>query len=423
MLEESFNMSAAELDRFIITTKVNDKLLTQEEAGKILNISTRQVRRLLKAWRLKGAAGLINKKRGHCGRKPLNVGLKNQITHILRSVFYDYGPTLAAEKLGEYHKIQISKESVRTIMVKEELWKPRVKKERKIHPPRERRPNFGELVQIDGSVHDWFEGRGPRCTLLVFVDDATSTILALKFVECESSLGYFSILKDYILRYGKPRAFYSDKHGVFRVNSKGANDKKEGFTQFGRVLDELDVQLIYAHSPQAKGRVERLNGVLQDRLTKDLRYHNISTIEQANEYLDQFRINYNIQFSKKPKHTEDLHRPLCEQEIRELETLCSIQTKRKLSKDRTLRYKNTIYKVHMPGKDKSLCQASVTVCENESAEITIFHKNKPLPYTVYKESLAYGEILTQRELQSFLNQKMSLWRPVKSVVTELPNWL
>lgn len=420
MLEERLLMSTKELDRLEVIKKVLERRLSQVAAAKLLGLSTRQLRRLTRRFEALGAKGLVSRKRGSCGRKKVSKSLVNQAIDIIQRDFYDYGPTLAAEKLLEYHDIALSKETVRQLMIQSGLWKAKHKKASKPHPRRERRAHFGELIQIDGSVHHWFEERGPRCTLLVFVDDATSMILELKLVEAETTLGYFSALKSYLKSYGKPTAIYSDKHGVFKVNAKSSNPNRDGLTQFGRALDELGIQAIFAHSPQAKGRVERANATLQDRLIKALRYQNIATIEEGNQFLEDFRTDYNQRFAKLPQQPVDVHRHLSRQERQGLDITCSIQTKRKLSKDRTLRYKDTLYNIKLPGKGKSLCQASVIVCENGSDKITILYRNQPLPYTVYKENCAYGQILTQKELQSYLNQKAQSWVPVSQNISELP---
>ena len=204
---------------------------------------------------------------------------------LIQEHFYDYGPTLAAEALEEHYNINISKETARQWMINEKIWQPFTKPEPKLHPSRERRACFGELLQVDGSDHAWFEGRGDKCTLLVFIDDATSYITELQFVKSETTLDYFSALKNQLERYGAPVSIYSDKHGVFKVNHPEAKSGN-GLTQFGRALKELNVKIIYAQSAQAKGRVERANRTLQDRLLKALRFHEISDMDSGNIFLE-----------------------------------------------------------------------------------------------------------------------------------------
>src|SRR5271167_3190680 len=205
--------------------------------------------------------------------------------------------------------LHISRETLRAWMVADGLWQTRRKRRGRVYQPRYRRECLGELVQIDGSEHRWFEDRGEMCTLLAFVDDATSRLMRLRFVASESAFDYFRATKDYLETHGKPVAFYSDKHGIFRVNS---NDAVAGdrITQFGRVLSELNIDIICANSPQAKGRVERAFGTLQDRLVKELRLAGISTVTAANAWLPGFITGYHARFGRQPQNAKDLHRPL-----------------------------------------------------------------------------------------------------------------
>ena len=223
-----------------------------------------------------GAAGLISKRRGRPSNNRLPEKTINKARQLLRSRYHDFGPTLAAEKLA-IEGVSLSVETVRQLLIREGLWKAKRVRRAVIHQLRERRARLGELVQIDGSPHDWFEGRAPKCTLLVFVDDATSRLMYLQFVEAETTFNYFAAVRSYLTEFGKPLAFYSDKFGVFRVNIPNALSGT-GLTQFGRALKELDIELICAHSPQAKGRVERANQTLQDRLTKELRLRGLCTV-------------------------------------------------------------------------------------------------------------------------------------------------
>jgi hypothetical protein len=234
-----------------------------------------------------------------------------------------------------------------------------------IHQLRERRPRLGELVQIDGSPHDWFEGRAPKCTLLVFVDDATSRLMYLQFVEAETTFNYFAGVRSYITAFGKPLAFYSDKFGVFRVNMPNPLSGT-GLTQFGRALKELDIELICAHSPQAKGRVERANQTLQDRLTKELRLGGISSLEQANAYLPEFIAAYNKRFAVAPRSTESAHRSLSKgADLDRILTLCERRT---LSKNLTLSYNNVIYQIKTKRCAYTMRQAHVEVRERHPGD-------------------------------------------------------
>ena len=228
---------------------------------------------------------------------------------MISAHYADFGPTLASEKLLERHGIHVSKETVRKLMIEAGIWRTRAQRKPKIHQPRLRRPCFGELIQIDGSEHRWFEGRAPSCTLLVFIDDATGQLVGMHFCHAESTFEYMNVTKRYLLEYGKPVAFYSDKHTVFRVNKAGATHD-EGITQFGQALHDLNIESICANSPAAKGRVERANGTLQDRLVKEMRLARISSIADGNAFLQEFRLDYNVRFGRAPASDHDAHRKL-----------------------------------------------------------------------------------------------------------------
>src|SRR5690349_1271093 len=301
-------MSQPELTRLEVIQRVKRKTLKQRQAAELLSITVRQVKRLCKAYQSNGAAGLISKRRGRPSNNRLPAKTINKATQLLRSRYPDFGPTLAAEKLA-IEGVSLSVETVRQLLIGEGLWKANAVRRAVIHQLRERRARVGELVQIDGSPHDWFEGRAPKCTLLVFVDDATSRLMYLQFVAAETTFNYFAGVHSYLSEFGKPLAFYSDKFGVFRVNIPNALSGT-GLTQFGRALKELDIEIICANSPQAKGRVERANQTLQDRLVKELRLQHISNAECANAYAPQFMVDFNHRFSLPPADPQDAHRPL-----------------------------------------------------------------------------------------------------------------
>ena len=258
-------MSTKELSRGEVMQRLLDRRMSQQEAATILQLSTRQVKRVLRLYRQDRAAGLISKQRGRTSNNRLSEAEKHPALNLLKSKYRGFGPTLAHEKLVEKEHLTISAESVRQLLLAEDLWKARKLKKVVTHQLRERRACLGELVQIDGSPHDWFEGRAAPCVLLVFIDDATGKLVQLQFVDSESFFSYSQAAADYFRRCGKPVAFYSDKHGVFRVNQRSAGTG-DALTQFGRAMHELDIQIICANTPQAKGRVERANQTLQDRL-------------------------------------------------------------------------------------------------------------------------------------------------------------
>lgn len=248
---ELLTMSKKELTRLELMQRLEQGRMKQEEAAESLGISTRHIRRLLRSYREQGEKGLISKRRGRESNNRLKAEIKQQVIDLLHSRYRDFGPTLAHEKLTEVHELELSVESVRQIMITEELWKPRKVKRDEAHQMRPRRACLGELVQIDGSPHPWFEDRGPDCTLLVYIDDATGKLMELLFVPVETTFAYFAATRHYLEQHGRPLAFYSDKSGIFKVNAKNALSGS-GITQFGQAMKTLDIEIICANSPQAK---------------------------------------------------------------------------------------------------------------------------------------------------------------------------
>ena len=289
------SMSRSEIDRMTVLRDLAEDRIRVSQATMLMGLGRRQVFRLAKAFRRRGPAALASRRRGKPSNHSYPSVLRTEVIGIIRERYADFGPTLAGEKLTELHGIELSRETIRQWMMAAGLWKDRGQRLKPVHQPRHRRDCVGELIQIDGSNHWWFEARGPRCTLLVYIDDSTSRLMHLQFVETESTFDYFKATRAYLERYGKPIAFYSDKHGVFRVNKKDAAGG-DGMTQFGRALHALNVDIICANSSQAKGRVERANGTLQDRLVKEMRLRGIDTMEAGNTFLPAFMADYRITY-------------------------------------------------------------------------------------------------------------------------------
>lgn len=335
-MEETIEMSTKELTRFRVLSGVKEKTLTQVKAAKLLGITDRQVRNLLALLESKGPHGLVSKKRQHPSNRRKSQAFKQQVLSIIREKYDDFGPTLAKEKLEEKHEINISTETLRKWMIEARIWNSKHRKIKK-HPLRKRKECFGEMIQIDGSHEYWFEERGERCVAIVFVDDATGKITSLHFSKGESLNAYFKALEGHLKRYGRPISLYSDHFAVFDSQVEG------NLTQFKRALRTLGIRSILANSPQAKGRVERANRTLQDRLIKEMRLLGISTIEGANEYVDTFVEQYNKKFSKEPVRKFDAHRPL---ETRvDFSRILSRYEERTLTKDATFQFHNKFYKI------------------------------------------------------------------------------
>ncbi|MBN2256751.1 MAG: ISNCY family transposase [Anaerolineaceae bacterium] len=328
--ETLVQMSRRELDRKRLLDRILDRLLPQKDAAMEMGLSGRHVRRLLRRYKEHGAPGLVSQRRGKPSNRKLPEALKNRVLELIRNRYPDFGPTLANEKLAQVHRVEISAETLRLWMIEAKLWHGKVRRRAKPHPMRERRARFGELIQIDGSPHDWFEGRAPSCTLIIFIDDASNRVLAAVFVPVEAMEDYMKTLRHYIKKHGRPVALYADKHSIFYISDKDKLQEGE-LTQFGRVTKTLDIELIAAHSPQAKGRVERAFQVFQDRVIKEMRLAGVSSIEQGNAFLAKYLPLYNRRFAKVPRQPEDAHRSVQHSE-QELDLIFSIHYQRILSR-------------------------------------------------------------------------------------------
>jgi hypothetical protein len=323
-LADILSMSKRELTRAEILQRLVDNRLKQAQAAPILNLSIRYIKRLLRAYHDHGVAALVSKRRGKPGNHRLPQTVIDLALKLISSNYADFGPTLAHEKLTQVHNLKLSVESVRKLMTGSGLWQVRRARPPRIHQSRQRRSCLGELVQIDGYPHDWFEGRAPRCTLLVFIDDATGRLMHLRFVKSETTFTYFEAVAGYLKLLGLPRAFYSDKYSVFRP-TKAEALSGQGITQFGRAMQELDIEIICTNTPQAKGRVERVNQTLQDRLVKELRLLGISSMQEANAYVAEFIRAFNDKFAVEPRSDADAHRPVLG--TQELERILRVKVK------------------------------------------------------------------------------------------------
>jgi hypothetical protein len=394
-------MSQKELNRIPVLQQVCDKLLTQSAAAKLLNLSVRQLQRVLARYLSYGATGIASRKRGMPANNRAPDDLKLQVLALLREKYSDFGPTLATEKLSERHQIMISTETVRHWMIADGLWVPHARRKARVYQPRYRRDCLGELIQIDGSHHDWFEGRASKCCLLVYIDDATGRLMHLRFCETESAFDYMLATREYIDKHGKPVAFYSDKHAVFRVSQ--AESRRTGTTQFGRVLHDLNIELICANSSQAKGRVERANLTLQDRLIKEMRLESISSIEEANVWLDSFILDFNRRFAKAPKYPKNLHRPVNEQPA-ELDDIFAWQELRTFSKSLTFQYDKMLYLVEPTEENTRIAGEKIMVYDYPDGTLGFKYGYRMLTYQVF-DKLAIvdqGAIVDNKRLGAVL---------------------
>jgi hypothetical protein len=411
-------LSHKEIDRLTVIQNVISKQLTQAQAAAQLQLCVRQVKRLVRAYRLNGVEGLIS---GHRLRPP-----NNQIAHTVRSqaitliqaYYSDFSPTFAHEKLTQLHGIQCSVETLRKWMTADGLWKTKARKKAHIHPSRPRRSCLGELIQIDGSPHAWFENRGPVCCLIVFIDDATSRLMALRFIPAETTQAYLATLKTYLNQHGRPVALYSDKHSIFRLHLQGKDHEP---TQFARAVHALDIELICANTPQAKGRVERANQTLQDRLVKELRLAKIDDIDSANNWLPEFIKRYNERFAVAPESSVDAHRQVLHTPA-ELELILSQQYLRVLSKNLTLQFCNQEYQIQNYGKGYRLRGAKVTVCRTTDDKIILSYQGKRLDHTVFNRDKLPMVIADGKTIHEHIDRvKQKQKRLISSYVVKKPS--
>jgi len=394
-------MSERDLQRIEVLSKVIDGRMTLVSAAHVLGLSTRQVRRLLERMRTDGAASIRHKAIGRPSNNRISDGVRDYAVTLVGEHYADFGPTLAAEKLAERDGLRVSRETLRRWMVDDGLWLSR-KQRRTFHQPRLRREAYGELVQIDGSEHRWFEDRGDPCSLLVFVDDATGKLMQLRFVRSESAFTYFEALALYLKAHGAPVAFYSDKHSVFRVAKKDAKGG-QGMTQFGRALSELNIEILCANSSQAKGRVERMNRTLQDRLVKELRLAGIDDMEAGNAFLPGFMEHYNARFSVAPARSDDLHRPMNLAPDRLRDVLCK-REQRYVGAQLTFSYERQRIMLEETEVTRGLVGRYVETYAYADGRLDVRWKGHSLPYRVFDKDqrVTHAAITENKRLSDVL---------------------
>jgi transposase len=372
-------MSEQELERVEVIALRQAGQIDQSEAARRLKVSVRQVRRLEARVVLGGPAALRSARRGQPSNRRVAPAVASQAVALIRQHYADFAPTLAAEYLGEHHGISLSKETVRRLMIEARLWRARRGPSARLHAQRERRERFGELIQIDGSYHAWFEARAQPCCLLVFIDDATSRLTQCRFLPHETTFGYMQTLYEHIGQHGLPMALYSDRHSIFSVNSPKA--KARSLSQFARALQTLGIEGICANSPQAKGRVERANRTLQDRLVKAMRLARIDSIEQANAWLPGFVSRHNAKFSVSPQFCEDAHVAYRDKPAK-LRQILAKHHPRKLSPQLSCQFDSTLLQAHFNSGGLGMRGAAVTVIEHFDCTLELLWRGKPLEFAL-----------------------------------------
>lgn len=374
-MEDILTMSQSELKRLHVIRKVLDKRIKQHEAAAFLEVSPRQVRRLVKRVKEESDKGVIHRLRGKRSHNALQDVVRQKALGLCRSIYAGFNPTLASEKLFEKNKITISRETLRKWFIAEGL-QYEVRKARPHRTWRPRKSHCGQMLQMDGSHHDWFEGRGDRCVLMAYIDDATSRVYA-RFYDQEGTFPAMDSFKRYALKYGIPASIYLDRHAAYQCKKQATiEDELAGrapMTQFARALEELGVRLIFAQSPQAKGRIERLFKTFQDRLVKEMRLLKIKSIAEANVFLARYLPVFNRKFGVVPAQGDDIHRPRPAASV--LDAILSVQTPRALRNDFTVVHNGTLYQV-----EDTLRADKVMVEERLNGALFITHKGRRLRY-------------------------------------------
>jgi hypothetical protein len=368
-------MRQKELKRIHVIHKVMEGELRQVEAAEILKLSERQIGRIVKRIKEEGDKGIQHRSRGIESSRRLPKKLKDRVVRLYLQKYQGFGPTFTSEKLYELDAIELSKETVRKWLIEAGQWQ-RGRKARTHRQWRERKWHCGEMVQMDGSHHDWFEGRRPKCVLMGYIDDATGRIFC-RFYEYEGTIPAMDSFKRYIRAHGIPMSVYFDKHTTYKSTAEPSIEDEingtEPLSEFGRSLRELGVNLIHAHSPQAKGRVERMFNTLQDRLVKEMTLRGINTIEEANRYLKSYLSSHNKRFVVKPKEQSDLHRAI--PKGLDLDKILCIRTERTMRNDSTIAHNGKLYQIQEAVKSKK-----VLVQERVNGTMLITHNDARLKF-------------------------------------------
>jgi transposase len=376
MAEEDMIMARqGELRRLHVVRKVLEKAIKQAEAAEILSLSSRQIRRIVKRIRAEGDKGIAHKARGRPSNRRIAGKIRDKVIELYRKQYADFGPTLASEKLLERDGIRVNDETLRKWLIETGDWK-KTRKRRGHRQWRERKHYYGEMVQIDGSHHDWFEGREPWCVLMGYIDDATGGVFG-RFYGYEGTFPAMDSFKRYIKKHGLPLSVYLDKYKTYKSTAKPTledelNDR-EPLSDFERALKELGVEVRHANSPQAKGRIERLFGTLQDRLVKEMRLRGIRTLEEANIFLEEYLPIYNRRFSVPPKERDNLHRPL--ERGLDLDAILCKKTERTLRNDFTVTHNSKLYQV-----EQAIQASKVMVQDRIDGSLRIYDKGRVLRY-------------------------------------------
>lgn len=410
-------MTTTERLRLTVIEELVEGLINGTTAAERLNVSVRQIKRLKVKFKKNGHDGLIHGLRGKTGLRKTDINLENNIVKIINKKYSDFGPLMAYEKLQEIHHVTIGQETIRQIMIRNNIWKPKKRRRGDYFAWRDRRSSYGELQQFDGSYHNWFEGRNPllpEICLLASVDDATGKITHAVFGLNESVTAVFSFWMEYMKTHGIPTEIYLDKFSTYKINHKEATDNAKLMTQFGRATHELGVKLIFANTPQAKGRIERLFKTLQDRLVKEMRLSNINTIEEANIFLkDTFVPWYNSRYSIIPKSNSNCHRKVDVSTALKLKSIFAKHYIRGINNDFTIQYKNNYYQLKEIQPTTVFKTDKVLIEERLDNIIKIKYKNHYLSFFLLPDKplkVIQSPIVLTEHKSSWIPPKDHPWR-------------
>ncbi len=396
---EPITLTKRDLLRLQTAQRVIDGVLSIAQAAADLTVSTRTVKRLTRRLRIGGAGAFRSMRAGKPPNNAFDPAIRDLVLERARTTYAGFGPTLLAEKLAEREQIDVNRETLRQWLIRAKLYRAR-RRRQKPRPMRERRPRFGELVQADGSPHRWFEDRGGVCALLLCVDDATSSILGGLFAEHETTSAYFELFESVFSEHGLPVALYTDKHSIFRINLGTAPDDE---TQVQRALRELEIESICANSPQAKGRVERANRSLQDRLVKELRLAGIDTIDQANRFLPGFLVAFNRRFAVQPRTSEDAHRTV---DRESLKAVLTKQYDRVISPNLTFQISDNIYAIDPSPLHRLRAGMRVTICLPRADEPFVLYKEQKLDARLVGRHQRTGSVVESKRLNDYLDRRL-----------------
>jgi len=410
--KDIIKMSKKEIDRLGVIQEVINKRIRQKEAAQMISLSSRQVRRIIHKVRIHGETAVVHGNRGKPSQRKFPEEFKEKVVETVRKKYYDFGPSFAAEKLEATDNLPVSRETLRGWMMENHIWIPRkLRQEGQIHCWRKRKECFGEMVQTDGSEHDWLEGRGPKMVLMGYIDDATGGVFA-RFYPAETTGAAMGSFRKYVEEYGIPKSLYFDRHSIYKTTRKPNLDEQlKGQmpkTQFEAVMEILGVEPIFAYSPQAKGRIERLFATFQDRLIKELRLAGIDNLVGANIFLKEYLPKYNCIFAIPAANPKNLHRPVPAN--MDLDWVFAFREKRVVSRDYTVCWKNRFFLLSEP--TKTMERSQVTVLENLEGEIRIWLDKRYLSFTeITADTLRRVRTTRQKIKKVEIKPPYKIWKP------------